>query len=100
MPSIKIEVTADGDFKYDKRVCFVRRGETIEWICDGEGFFAVHIGWNSPLEKGRYRNGQGKRISAHVPKDAPKGRYEYFVAVFDPRSEQVWTDDPEFIIKP
>jgi plastocyanin len=89
----------DGNISYDKLCVFVEPEDTIEWACENDNYhFAVHIGWDSPLRKGRYRATKGKRISDRVPEDARPGRYKYFVAVFD--GENIWTDDPEFIVKP
>ena len=89
----------NGDISYDKLCVFVEPEDTIEWVCDNDNYhFAVHIDWDSPLGKGRYRAIKGNRIIDKVRKDARPGRYKYFVSIFD--GENIWTDDPEFIVKP
>jgi plastocyanin len=95
--TVKINVVG-GNVLYDKPSISVDPEDTIEWVCENSQYhFAVHIGWDSPLRKGRYRASMGKRISEKVPKKAPPGRYKYFVAVFD--GTNIWTDDPDFIVK-
>jgi len=101
--TIKVE---NGDFSYDssRPIVIVYRNQWIEWKCEPEYAFAVHLGWNSPqdvkknspFEKGRYRAEKGGIIKVKVEHDAQYGRYEYFVAVFD--EKEIWTDDPDFII--
>ena len=99
--TIKVE---DGDFSYVPCLPIVYRNQWIEWECEPEYAFAVHPGWNSPqdvkknspFKKGRYRVEKEGIIKAKVEHDAPHGRYEYFVAVFD--GEKIWTDDPFFIL--
>lgn len=95
----------DGEIKYrddnngDKSSFKVSRGDTIEWTCTNADYhFAVHIGYDSPLGKGRYPQKNNVRgISDKVSKNAPPGHYKYFVAVFD--GTNIWTDDPDFIVK-
>lgn len=61
----------NGDISYDKHCVFVEPEDTIEWVCaDANCHFAVHIGWDSPLGKGRYRAARGKRISDRIPQNA------------------------------
>lgn len=88
------------EIKYGDKPSFkVSRGDTIEWVCRNDNcHFAVHIGYDSPLSKGRYpKKNNGKGISDKVSKNARPGRYKYFVAVSD--GENIWTDDPEFIVR-
>lgn len=87
-----------GKISYDKPCFMAYPGDTIEWVCESDGcHFAVHLGWESPLPKGRYRPVTGKKTGDKVPKNAPPGRYKYFVAVSD--GKNIWTDDPDFIVK-
>jgi len=75
---------------------FVDRGDTIEWTCDFP--FAIHFPGITPLGKGRIRPKEGKTISTAVRNDAQPGCYKYFVAVYF--DGNIWTDDPDFIVKP
>jgi hypothetical protein len=99
MPLINISYTADGDFDYDKPSCSTRRGQTIEWFCQGEGYYAIHFGWESPFEYITYQAPLGKRISLRIPDEARRARYKYTVVVVDTDRRQIFVDDPEFIIK-
>jgi hypothetical protein len=90
-----VQITvASGDFDYGpNRSILVRRGDTIEWRYNGN--FAVHIGWNSPCEKGRYRGKNAIRAKL-LPTPLP-GHYKYSVAVL--ADGEIFTDDPELIVK-
>jgi plastocyanin len=96
--AIKIAVDDDGNFTYDNPLIWVCPGDTIIWECANDCPFAIHIGWNSPLERGRFRSVKGDRIETVVPGGARPGNYEYTVAVF--MDGNIWTDDPPFIVKP
>ena len=89
----------DGNFTYDNPIIWVDRGDTIIWECTNRWPFAIHIGWGSPLEKGRYRSVDGTGISTKVLPNAQPGDYEYAVAVFEEKSRETWTDHPPFIVK-
>ena len=95
MAEVKITLR-NGNLSYHPCCPKVNRGEELTWKCD-EGAFAVHIGYNSPLPKGRYRAKKGDATGDNVGGNAQPGEYKYFVAVYD--GEQVWTDDPIFIVK-
>jgi plastocyanin len=96
--TIKITVDNDGDFTYDNPLIWAYPGDTIIWECTNHRPFAIHIGWNSPLEKGRFQSAKGDRIETVVPEGAQPGNYEYTVAV--DLNGNIWTDDPPFIVKP
>ena len=96
--TIIITVDDDGNFTYDNPLIWVDKGDTIVWECTNHSPFAIHIGWNSPVE-GRYRSVDGTAIEAPVPKNARPGYYSYTVAVFDKKTRKIWTDDPPFIVK-
>jgi hypothetical protein len=101
MPLINIEYKGDGDYECDRANCRVRKNETIEWMCQGgEGFYAIHLGWDWPFEELTLSAPLGKRISLRIPKEARRGRYKYTVVVFDAENNEFFVDDPEFIIKP
>jgi hypothetical protein len=103
MPLINIEYSADGEFTYDKPSCGTRRDETIEWFCQGTGYYAIHIGWESPFDETTLETTLqaplGKRISRRIPSHARRGRYKYTVVVVDTDLKRIFVDDPEFIIK-
>jgi plastocyanin len=89
-----IEVT-DGNFTYKPCNVLVDPGDTIEWKCEA-GDFSVHLGWNTPCEKGRYRSRKGVAVSGRV-RPGTRGQYKYFVAVH--MNGETWTDDPTIIVK-
>lgn len=98
--TISFEVN-NGDFNYlGNEIVYVDPGDTIEWICKNGYAFTVHIGRESPLEKGRFRAGIKKKIVTKVPLK-PKANYtkivKYLMAVYD--GKNIWTDDPLIIIK-
>lgn len=75
----------------------VARKDKIEWTCNFP--FAIHFPGITPLGKGRIRSKkEEKPISTKVRNDAQPGCYKYFVAVEE--NGQIWTDDPEFIVRP
>jgi hypothetical protein len=94
---IKIVVDKEGNFSYDNPLIWVDRGAKIIWECQGGYPFAVHLGWDSPLDKGRYRASKKEKIVARVLNDARAGYYQYTVVVYD--GEKIWTDDPELIVR-
>lgn len=90
-----------GDFSYHKNeILTVNPGDSIEWKCRDGHAFAVHIGRQSPLSKGRFRARAGRSVSTVVPK-TPRQNYvkivKYTIAVYD--GENVWSDDPLIIIR-
>jgi plastocyanin len=91
-----ITVDSQGNFHYDPLIIMVDRRDTVVWKCEGNPNFAIHIGWNSPLDRGRYRTSK-KEIKAHVQENAQPGHYHYFVAVLI--DNEIWTDDPEIIVR-
>jgi len=97
--TIIITVDNDGNFTYDNPLIWVDPGDTIVWECENKWPFAIHVGWNSPLEKGRYQSTDGTRIEATVPVGARPSYYYFTVAVFDEKTRKIWTDDPPFIVK-
>jgi len=97
---ITIKLDDDGNFTYDNPLIWVHAEDTIVWELTNQYPFAIHAGWNSPLEKGRYRSEDGTRIEAKVAKGAQPSYYHYAVAVFDEKTRKIWIDDPPFIVKP
>ncbi len=98
---ITITVDNDGDFTYENPLIWAYQGDSIVWECKNDCPFSIHIGWNSPLDKGRYHsvNGDTKKAKkAEVKEDAQPGKYSYTVAVY--LNGEIWTDDPPFIVKP
>ena len=96
--TVEITVDKDGKFSYDKPLVRVHRGDKLVWECTNECPFAIHVGWNSPLDKGRYRSKGKNSIEATVREDAQYGYYFYTVAATI--NGATWTDDPPFIVKP
>lgn len=95
--TVSITLTPSGDLEYVNPLIWVDRGDKIIWECTNRHAFTVHLGWNSPLENGRLRAKKGNNIDADVPMNAPPGYYRYTVAVYD--EDEIWTDDPELIVK-
>lgn len=95
--TVTITVDVNGHFTYVNPLIWVDRGDTIVWECTNKYRFAVHVGWDSPLDKGRYHTPEKEKIVATVPTDARPGYYRYTVAVCD--GTNIWTDDPELIVK-
>ncbi|UCG50724.1 MAG: hypothetical protein JSW58_11005 [Candidatus Latescibacterota bacterium] len=90
----------NGDFSYSDQLCELKRGDVVE-ITSEQGYpIAVHIGWKTPFNKGRDRAPAGEKIELTVLSDAIPGEYKYLVAVYEPKKDKIWTDDPYFIIKP
>ncbi|MFQ6081842.1 MAG: hypothetical protein ACE5WD_00600 [Candidatus Aminicenantia bacterium] len=98
--TIKIFVDDAGNISYDFPSLRLKRGDTIEWVCTNEYTFTVHMGWGTPLGKGRSQTSQKGIIRETVRENALNGRYKYFVAVYDKKRDKIWTDDPELIIEP
>jgi len=94
---VKIVVDKDGNFSYENPLIWVDRGDSIIWECQGDYPFAVHLGWGSPLDKGRYHASKKEQIVARVLNNALAGHYPYTVVVCD--GEKLWTDDPELIVR-
>jgi hypothetical protein len=100
MPRINIDCSPDGDFDYgSNEVCVARLGETIEWVCEGEGLYCLNFGWDTPFDRVSYEEERGKRISIRIPEDARLGRYKYTIAVSDDAQRRIFSDDPWIIIK-
>lgn len=100
--SHKVTMTLkNGDISYAPYRIIVNRGDQIEWECIGKKgvkyHVAVHVGWDSPLNKGRIRALPGKKVSGVVLDEAKHGTYKYFVAISD--GKNIWTDDPEIIVR-
>lgn len=88
-------VVKNGDFTYNPSTVEVYPGDTIVWNCS-VGDFAVHLGWNTPCQKGRYRSKKGVPVDGLVRPNA-RGEYKYMVAV--EMNGQIWTDDPTIIVR-
>ena len=106
---ISIQVSDDGDFSYtyEPKSRKVKIGDAVQFQCSAPELehFAVHIGWDTPCSKGRYRTPEST-IVAEVPASARPGVYEFFVAALirSPRpkvegEKAIYTDDPDFIVE-
>jgi hypothetical protein len=74
----------------------------IQWLFNGT--FSIHIMEPSPFKKSRY-SGNGKIEVTLFNRSVLAGGLQnraikYFVAVCDPDTDRVWTDDPILIIEP
>ena len=94
--SVTITVNQEGKFSYDNPMIWVDAGDSVTWKSPKNPIFAVHLGWDSPLDKGRYHSSTGE-IKASVLDSAQPGYFRYSVAVFD--GKNIWTGDPEIIVK-
>jgi len=80
--AINIQVT-DGKITYgDQKDCKAKHKYEIEWRAGGP--FAIQFRSSTPFEDGSFQSSPGS--SGHeqrriVSEDAPRGRYEYAVAV-------------------
>jgi hypothetical protein len=76
---------------------YVCRGQTIEWKCERDFPFAIHLGYDSPFERVHHHAPKQQRIRLDIAKNTPRGRYKYVVAVFD--GSNVWIEDPQMIVR-
>lgn len=74
--------------------CYIRRGDTVQWVCEGGHPIAIHFDPLSPLEHRRLRASQGV-IEEQVRDGILPGKYRYLVAVFS--EGEIYTEDPELI---
>lgn len=86
----------DGIVQCTPDCAYVRRGQNIEWKCERDFAFAIHLGYDSPFERAQYQVPRQERIRLNIPKEIPHGRYKYVVALYD--GEKVWIEDPQLII--
>lgn len=100
---VTITVDANGNFTYENPLISVKPGDAIQWVCTNRVPFAIHIGWDSPLDQFRYQS-DGRPIDAIVPTPTVTkpyygfpGKFKYAVAVY--YEGTVWTDDPEIIVR-
>jgi len=94
---IRITCTPEGELDYSHPIVKLGNDDTVEWICD-DGNYALNFGWNTPFKKGRYQASKGEKIEPRRHPHAQHGRYKYFVAVSV--DGNLWTDDPDVIIRP
>jgi hypothetical protein len=87
----------DGIVQCTPDCVYARRGQTIEWKCQENFPFAIHLGYDSPFERVHHQAPQKQPIRLNIPSDIPRGRYKYVIAVFD--GSNVWIEDPYMIIQ-
>ena len=105
--TVSIIVDNNGNIDYENGFLRVYPGDTVVWKCTNGCPFSIHIGWNSPLDKGRFQSVEGEDIVTEVSKGARFGHYEYSVAVYTEgkikdkgtTAKVIWTDDPPLIVK-
>lgn len=71
----------------------VGQGDKIVWECEYP--FAIHFMGITPIETVRIRS-KGEKM-AIIQNNAQLGCYKYFVAV--EKDGEIWTDDPDVIIR-
>lgn len=76
---------------------YAQRGQTIEWKCQGDFPFAIHLGYDSPFERVHHQASREEPIRLNIASDTRRGRYKYVVAVFD--GSNVWIEDPWMIVR-
>ena len=78
----------------------VRKKDVIVWRCEKGHPFTLDFGWDSPLPDICIAvPARMMQREVMVPEDAPAGRYEYFVALYDEETKSVYTFDPDMIIR-
>jgi plastocyanin len=87
----------DGIVQCTPDCIYVRRGQTIEWQCEKDFPFAIHLGYDSPFERAHHQAPRQELIRLNIPKETPRGRYKYVVALYD--GSRVWIEDPMMVIR-
>jgi hypothetical protein len=78
----------------------VRPNDVIVWQSEKGQPFTLDFGWDSPFPETCIAfPARGKDKEVIVPERAPEGLYEYFVALYNPRTGLVHTFDPDLIIR-
>jgi len=79
---------------------FVRPNDVIVWQSENGQPFTLDFGWDSPFPDTFIAfPARAKDMGVMVPESAPEGLYEYFVALYNPRTGLVYTFDPDLIIR-
>jgi hypothetical protein len=87
----------DGVVQCTPDCIYAYRGQAIEWKCEKDFPFAVHLGYDSPFNRVHHQALRQQPIRLDIGKDTPRGKYKYVVAVFD--GNNVWIEDPHIIIR-
>ncbi len=87
----------DGMVQCTPDCVYARHGQAIEWKCEGDLAFAIHLGYDSPFERVHHQAPRQQPIRLDITNAIHRGRYKYVVAVFD--GEKVWIEDPQIIIR-
>ena len=90
--------TAEGIIQCTPDCIIVHHGQAIEWKCEGDLAFAIHLGYDTPFDKVHHQAPQGQHIRLDIPTGKGRGRYKYVVAVT--KDGNVWIEDPIFIVRP
>lgn len=78
----------------------VRPNDVIVWQSEKGQPFTLDFGWDSPFPEICIAfPARVKDMEVIVPERAPEGLYEYFVALYNPRTGLVYTFDPDLIIR-
>ena len=78
----------------------VRPNDVIVWQSEKGQPFTLDFGWDSPFPETCIAfPARVKDMEVIVPERAPEGLYEYFVALYNPRTGLVYTLDPDLIVR-
>jgi len=78
----------------------VRKNDVIVWRSANGQPFTLDFGWDSPFSEICIAfPARVKDKEVIVPDGAPEGLYEYFVALYNPRTGLVYTLDPDLIVR-
>jgi hypothetical protein len=73
--------------------------DDVEWVIAGGYPFAVNFGLDSPFPEISYSSAKGGSVSAKVKASAAEELYEYFIAIYFPDDNKIYTLDPDIIIR-
>ena len=71
----------DGMVQCTPDCVYARHGQAIEWKCEEDFPFAIHLGYDSPFEREYYQATRQQPIRLNIANDTHRGRYKYVVAV-------------------
>ncbi len=94
--SISVDV-ATGEFTYSRNPVYAKRGDRIQWTSE-QGAWSVTFQQTTPFDAKSARARKGVPQQLTVRPDATNGSYKYTVGLVV--EGDVFTDDPEVIIRP
>ena len=89
----------NGVFKYTLDDFEVERKDSIEWTCVGskDDIFGVILATRTPFRWKTKNRKRTQKIKDKIKDAAGYGSYKYFVVVTE--GENIWFDDPNFIVR-